>query len=111
MRTIYLSKNFKCSLTENDDTLRTVHTTIFDGKCRAYIEGMRFIPEGESWKSKDGVVYVGEMAVPFVDFKILDAVQSAFEDALSEAESLYKQSITNLETAIVEIYELILQAK
>ncbi len=96
-------------MAENEDTVQTVQTSFFDDKCRAYIEGMRFVPEGESWQRSDGVVFVGEMAAPIVDFAILEAAQSAYEDALFEARSEYESSLTDVELALAEIYEMVTQ--
>ena len=57
MKTIYLNKDFQCSVTEKTDTVQTVETAVFDGKCNAFIEGYRFIPAGQQWTREDGVVF------------------------------------------------------
>ena len=46
MKTIYLNKDFQCSVTEKSDTVQSIETDAFDGKCNAYVEGYRFILEG-----------------------------------------------------------------
>ena len=45
---VYLDKDYLCHLTD-DGTRREVETNLFDGKCKAFIEGFRFVPDGESW--------------------------------------------------------------
>lgn len=80
---IYLDKDFKCH-TRNGVVLIPVATAAFDGKCRRYIEGYRFIPLGQSWMRSDGVVFTGEMIAPAEDSRILEAAQGAYEQALAE---------------------------
>ena len=64
---IYLDNDFKCHLA-NDGTMRAVETSVFDGKEKAYIEGYRFVPDGETWTRPDGVKFHGEMASPAMDY-------------------------------------------
>ena len=83
MRTIYIDSEFKCHIT-NDGTMTAVETDFFDGKCDTFIEGYRFVPEGESWVRSDGEVFKGEMIAPWKDFNELDAAQREYERALIE---------------------------
>ena len=46
MKRIYLNADFECSVSEKEDTVRSVETDFFDGKCKAFIEGYRFVPAG-----------------------------------------------------------------
>lgn len=86
MRTIYIDADFKCHL-ENDGTLAEVQTDFFDGKCKEYIEGFRFVPSGESWTRDDGKVFNGEMIAPWKSFDELEAVQHQYEkELLSETQ-------------------------
>ena len=78
MKTIYIDSDFKCHVT-NADNLTAVETDFFDGKCDAYIEGYRFIPEGESWKRSDGVVFHGEMIAPWKPYSELDDAHREYE--------------------------------
>ena len=80
---IYLDKDFKCH-TRNSAVLIPVATTAFDGKCRRYIEGYRYIPDGESWTREDGQIFAGEMIAPAEDSRILEAAQTAYEEAMAE---------------------------
>ena len=78
MRTIYIDSDFKCHVT-NDGTMRAVETDFFDGKCDAFIEGYRFVPDGESWTRSDGEEFHGEMISPWKDYAELDNAQREYE--------------------------------
>lgn len=78
MRTIYIDSDFKCHVTD-DGTMTAVETDFFDGKCDAFVEGYRFVPEGESWTREDGAVFQGEMAAPWKPWEELDAAQRVYE--------------------------------
>lgn len=92
MRTIYIDSEFKCHIS-NDGTMTAVETDIFDGKCAAFIEGIRFVPDGESWTREDGVVFTGEMVAPWMDYNILAAYQQQYETMLAEAEAAYQEGV------------------
>lgn len=81
MRTIYIDSEFKCHVT-NDGTTTAVETDAFDGKCVAYIEGYRFVPDGETWTRSDGAVFHGEMIAPWQDYAELDNAQREYERQL-----------------------------
>lgn len=90
MRTIYLDSEFKCHVAD-DGTMVAVETAVFDGKCDAYIEGYRFVPEGESWMREDGVVFSGEMVSPWVDHDQLVAAQRQYEqEQMADMENALK---------------------
>ncbi len=65
--TIYLDSEFRCHLT-NDGTMTAVETDAFDGEERAYIEGYRYVPEGQTWTRADGVQFKGTMSAPAISF-------------------------------------------
>ena len=81
--TVYTDSDFRCHITDTGG-LTPVETTAFEGKCRRYIEGYRFVPEGETWTREDGTVFHGEMIAPAEDSRILDAAQVAYEEAQKE---------------------------
>ena len=83
--TIYIDNDFKCHVSNPEGTYTAVETTAFDGKCDAYIEGYRFLPESETWTRPDGVVFAGEMIAPWKDWRELDAAQLAYEREQMEA--------------------------
>ena len=96
MRTIYLDSDFKCHV-ENDGTMTAIETSSFDGKCDAFIEGYRFVPNGESWTRSDGIVFYGEMISPWKDYTELNIAQIEYErQLLAEFES----ALTEIETAL-----------
>ena len=82
MRTIYLDADFRCSVAATDNTVQSVGTDFFDGKCDAFIEGYRFVPAGETWVREDGVEFTGEMIAPWKPYAELDAAQRAYEQQL-----------------------------
>lgn len=79
---IYIDIDCKCHTTNPDNAFKEVETPFFDGKCDAFIEGYRFVPEGESWTREDGKVFTGEMISPWMSYEALDAVQRIYEQAL-----------------------------
>ncbi len=81
--TVYIDSDFNCRTTPAGG-LTPIETDAFNGKCRRYIEGYRFIPSGNTWTRPDGVVFVGEMIAPAEDSRILDAAQEAYEEAQKE---------------------------
>lgn len=76
---IYIDSEFKCH-TSPSENLTAVDTDAFDGKCRQYIEGYRFVPGGESWTRKDGQVFHGEMIAPWRDYDLLEAFQAIYDE-------------------------------
>lgn len=76
--TIYIDSDFKCH-TVAGDGLTGIETTAFDGKCAAYIEGYRFVPDGSTWVRSDGTMFAGEMVTPWKPWEELDAVQREYE--------------------------------
>ena len=76
--TIYINNDYKCHVTD-DGTMTAVETDAFDGKCETYIEGYRFVPEGETWTREDGAEFTGEMISPWRPWAELDAAQREYE--------------------------------
>lgn len=90
--TIYIDKEYKCHVTD-DGTMTAVESSFFDGKCETFIEGCRFVPEGESWTRSDGAAFQGEMISPWKPFNELDEAQRSHERRL----------LAEYETAFAEI--------
>ena len=97
MKTIYLNREFQCSVAEKTDTVQSIETDVFDGKCNAFVEGYRFVPQGQQWTREDGVIFEGEMIAPFKDSTQLEMVQSLYEQLAVE--------ITDTQLAVAELYE------
>ena len=77
--TIYIDNDYKCH-TSPGEGLTAVETDAFDGKCRQYIEGYRFVPSGGSWVREDGEVFTGEMVAPWRPYEILAEFQAIYEE-------------------------------
>ncbi len=101
--TIYIDSDYKCH-TVAGDGLTAVETTAFDGKCAAYIEGYRFVPDGSTWVREDGTVFAGEMVTPWKPWEELDAVQRAYEreryETLTAQNAEYEAALSEIETAL-----------
>ena len=77
--TIYIDSDYKCHNSPADG-LTAVETDVFDGKCKQYIEGYRFVPAGETWTREDGEVFHGEMVAPWRDYELLAELQAIYEE-------------------------------
>ena len=75
---IYLDSEFKCHIS-NDGTMIEIETDFFDEKCAEFIEGYRFVPNGETWARSDGTTFTGEMITPWKPYAELDAAQRKYE--------------------------------
>lgn len=95
MKTVYLSGDYKCHIQNGGDMI-AVETDAFDGKCDAYIDGYRLIPDGYSWVRDDGEVFEGEMISPCVDYNLLLEFQSQYESAFHEMEQAYRDGVDSL---------------
>ena len=82
--TIYIDNDYKCH-TSSGDGFTPVETDAFDGKCRQYIEGYRFVPAGETWIREDGQVFHGEMIAPWRDYAILSEFQEVAQEEQAKA--------------------------
>lgn len=102
---IYIDSDFKC-FTAPGDGLTEVETGFFDGKCDAYIEGYRFVPEGQSWTREDGEVFAGEMASPWKDWEELDGVQREYErEQHQELVSQNAELLDAIAAMVEDVYE------
>lgn len=95
--TIYIDNDYRCHVSDPDGAMTAVETDFFDGKCPAYIEGYRYIPDGETWTRPDGVTFVGEMIAPWRDWRELDAAQREYE---REQMAAYEQAMSEIEAAL-----------
>ena len=88
MKELFIDNDFRCHATNTDKSFRNIETSAFDGKCKEYIEGFRYVPSGESWTRSDGVVFHGEMISPWKPYSELDAAQRQYErERLADAEN------------------------
>lgn len=101
--TIYIDSDYKCHTTTADG-LTAVETTAFDGKCPAYIEGYRFVPDGSTWTRSDGAIFQGEMMAPWKPWEELDTAQREYErdkyTAVTAQNAEYEAALSEIETAL-----------
>lgn len=76
---IYIDADYKCYTTNPEGIYREIETNAFDGKCSLFIEGCRYIPEGETWTREDGIIFGGNMMAPFTNSTLLEAYQRQHE--------------------------------
>ena len=91
--TIYIDREFRC-YTESAAGRTAVETSAFDGKCRQYIEGYRFVPAGQRWTREDGQVFQGEMIAPWRDYAVLAEFQALYEE--EQAKQAEEQEALNI---------------
>lgn len=96
MRTIYLDADYKCHFINENGTMTAVKTDFFDGKCQVFIEGYRFIPEGETWTRPDGKIFQGEMIAPWQDYNILVAYQDQYERTNAALQVNYYEGVNSI---------------
>lgn len=98
---IYIDSEYRCHTTNPDGTFREIETDFFDGKCDTFVEGYRFIPDGEGWTRSDGTVFQGEMIAPWKPYSELDSAQRKYE----------RQLLIEYETTIAELDITLLDAQ
>ena len=96
--TIYLDKDFKCHISPGEG-LTAMETDAFNGKCRQYIEGYRFVPADCAWVREDGVEFEGEMIAPFRDYSILEELQAVY-DKQQQTINEYEAALSEIEQAL-----------
>ena len=84
---IYIDKNYKCH-TQPAEGLRAFDVPFFDGRCKPFVEGYRYVPPGETWQREDGELFRGEMISPCADCGPIYAVQNFFESISPEITEL-----------------------
>lgn len=84
---VYIDADYKCH-TDNDGSLQEVETSYFDGKCKNYIEGYRYLPSGETWTRDDGEIFYGEMIWPWREFSLLEKFQRQYEELIAQQEDM-----------------------
>lgn len=95
---IYLDAYYKCHVSSGDG-LTAVETDAFDGKCKQFIEGYRFVPADCTWVREDGVEFTGEMIAPFRDYSILEEFQSVYDEQ-QQTINEYEAALSDIEQAL-----------
>lgn len=93
---IYIDSDFKCHISPGEG-LTAVETEFFDGKCPELIESFRFVPAGETWVRKDGVMFHGEMISPWKDVREAHTAQMNY---LSDRNTQYEAALSEIEAAL-----------
>lgn len=94
--TIYIDSEYRCHTTNPDGIYREIKTDFFDGKCATFIEGYRFVPDGESWTRSDGETFTGEMIAPWTDYILLEVAQLQYELDLASAAAAYQEGVNSV---------------
>lgn len=102
--TIYIDKDYKCHTSPSEE-LTAVETDFFDGKCRPYIEGYRFVPVGETWTREDGEVFHGEMVAPWRDYAILSEFQEVAQEEQAKATEEIAAIVEEVYNSDMEVIE------
>lgn len=102
--TIYIDADCKCHTCPVDDLTR-VETDAFDGKCKQFIEGYRFVPAGETWTIEDGQVFHGEMVAPWRNYELLVELQAVYEEEQAKATEEIATIVEEVYNSDVEVIE------
>ena len=102
--TIYIDNDYKCH-TSPGNGLTAVETDAFDGKCRQYIEGYRFVPGGKIWTREDGQVFRGEMVAPWRDYGILSEFQEVAQEEQAKATEEIAAIVEEVYNSDMEVIE------
>lgn len=90
---IFIDSDYKCHV-QNDGTMREIDAPFFEGKCPEFIEGHRYVPQGEVWHREDGKLFIGEMKTVWANYDRMVKAQLEYENAQYEA------ALTAIETAL-----------
>ena len=102
---VYLDADYRCYVTQGENRV-AVDADYFNGKCPAYIEGYRFVPEGETWVREDGETFRGEMIAPWKPWEELNATQREFErQQLMDANAQNAELLETMAAMVEEVYE------
>lgn len=89
---VYIDKDYGCHISD-DGTMTAVETSFFNNRCDAFIEGYRFVPEGEQWVREDGEIFEGEMIAPAEEYSLLENAQLKYDLQVMDE---YKESLIEL---------------
>lgn len=102
--TIYIDSDYKCH-TSSGDGMTAVETDFFDGECRQYIEGYRFVPAGQSWTREDGQVFTSEMVSPWKSYEILAELQALYEEEQAKSAEEIAALVEEVYNSDMEVIE------
>lgn len=96
---IFIDSDFKCHAAPAEG-LREFDVPFFDGKCSAFIEGYRYVPDGEIWHYK-GTHFRGEMLCPWKDYTTLATAQAAADEVQEQADAQIETLLDTIEELII----------
>ena len=102
MMILYLDSDYLCHM-EPAVGRTAVQTDAFNGKCKTYIEGFRFVPSGQSWTRSDGKVFHGEMIAPAVNYSVLVEAQRNYDDGIDSLDDTLADLMDTIEELCEEI--------
>lgn len=97
---IFIDSDFKCHA-EPAEGLREFDVPFFDGKCPAFVEGYRYVPQDERWILPNGKYICGEMIAPWVNYNILETAQQAADRAQEQADEQIMELLDVIEELII----------
>ena len=96
---VYVDSDYRCYTTNKSGLFREFDVSFFDDKCNAFIEGYRYIPEGQTWTRPDGKVFCGEMVTPWKPYTELDTAQREYEKQIIQDQAA---TIAELDAALLD---------
>ena len=93
---VYVDKKTFMCFTEPGMDRDEYEIPFFDGKCKEFVEGHRYVPKGMKWRREDGEVFSGEMLTYGKDSVEVDLAQAEYE----------KQLLADYEAALAESVRL-----
>lgn len=93
---LYLDENYIAHPGQDEGGTRTPWEDadgFFTGKCAAFLEGYRVVPDGATWTREDGETFSGLMIAPVVNPSVLLALQAEADQA----------TIAELDAAVVDL--------
>lgn len=90
----FADSDFHCHTTNPNGLFTEIDDPFFDGKCKTFIEGIRYVPEGKNWTREDGRTFCGKMITSWKPYSELDDAQREYERQLiAEYEATLAESV------------------
>ena len=101
---IYIDSEYKCHVSQGEGMI-AMDTEFFDGKCRRFIEGYRFVPAGETWIREDGQAFAGGMIAPWRPYENLVELQAVYEEEQAKATEEIAAIVEEVYNSDMEVIE------
>ena len=93
---VYLDNEFKCHSDNSNGGYRDVEVAYFNGKCKTFVEGHRYIPLGEIFIDSTGAINEGSIIDAWKPYPELAAAQLQYELMMAEAEAAYREGVDSV---------------